>query len=157
MVTTLAPHSPFTAGDLERFMGLTVGYDSMFDRLFNVPTETASGGYPPYNIRKVDDYNYVIEIALAGFSENDIEVEVADGTLTVRSKEDTDGNDTSYVHRGIAKRMFIRKWTLSDDMVVQGADFLNGLLNIKLEKVVPEEKKPRMIPISTPSVIEHKK
>jgi|TARA_B100000809_G_scaffold265674_1_gene325258 molecular chaperone IbpA len=154
-MVTLAHHAALTAGDLERFMGLTVGFDTMFDRLFNVPQP--SGSYPPYNIRKVDNYNYVIEVALAGFSENDIEVQVEDGTLTVRSKEDKDVNETSYVHRGIAKRMFVRKWTLSDDMIVQGAEFQNGLLNIKLEKVVPEEKKPRMIPISTSNVIEHTK
>ena len=154
-MVTLAHHAALTAGDLERFMGLTVGFDTMFDRLFNVPQP--SGSYPPYNIRKVDNYNYVIEVALAGFSENDIEVQVEDGTLTVRSKEDKDVNETSYVHRGIAKRMFVRKWTLSDDMIVQAAEFQNGLLNIKLEKVVPEEKKPRMIPISTSNVIEHTK
>jgi molecular chaperone IbpA len=154
-MVTLAHHAALTAGDLERFMGLTVGFDTMFDRLFNVPQP--SGSYPPYNIRKVDNYNYVIEVALAGFSENDIQVQVEDGTLTVRSKEDKDVNETSYVHRGIAKRMFVRKWTLSDDMIVQGAEFQNGLLNIKLEKVVPEEKKPRMIPISTSNVIEHTK
>ena len=156
-MVTLAHHTALTAGELERFMGLTVGFDTMLDRLFNVPQESTSGSYPPYNIRKVDDYNYVIEVALAGFSENDIQVQVEDGTLTVRSKEDKDVNETSYVHRGIAKRMFVRKWTLSDDMIVQGAEFLNGLLNIKLEKVVPEEKKPRMIPISTSNVIEHTK
>ena len=153
----LSPHSPFTAGDLERFMGLTVGFDSMFNRLFSVPTETTSGGFPPYNIRKVDDYNYVIEIALAGFSESDIEVEVADGVISVRSKEDKDADTNQYVHRGIARRSFSKSWTLSDDMIVNGAEFQNGLLNINLEKVVPEEKKPRIVPITTPNVIEHKK
>ena len=83
-MVTLAHHSNFTAGDLERFMGLSVGFDSMFNRLMNFPTQQDTG-YPPYNIRKVDEYNYIIELALAGFSENDIEVEVADGTLTVLS------------------------------------------------------------------------
>ena len=160
-MVTLAHHAALTAGDLERFMGLTVGFDTMFDRLFNVPQP--SGSYPPYNIRKVDNYNYVIEVALAGFSENDIEVQVEDGTLTVRSKEkefqvsDMNTSKSEYVHQGIAKRSFSRKWTLSDDMIVRGAEFQNGLLNIKLEKVVPEEKKPRMIPISTSNVIEHTK
>jgi molecular chaperone IbpA len=161
-MVTLAHHAALTAGDLERFMGLTVGFDTMFDRLSNVPQP--SGSYPPYNIRKVDNYNYVIEVALAGFSENDIQVQVEDGTLTVRSKEkdvnqilDMTTSKSEYVHQGIAKRSFSRKWTLSDDMIVQGAEFQNGLLNIKLEKVVPEEKKPRMIPISTSNVITHTK
>ena len=156
-MVTLAHHTNFTAGDLERFMGLTVGFDTMFDRLMNFSPTQQESGYPPYNIRKVDDYNYVIEIALAGFSERDIEVEVADGVLSVRSKEDKDEAKTEYVHRGIARRSFARKWTLSDDMIVNGAEFQNGLLNINLEKVVPEEKKPRIVPITMSNVIEHKK
>ena len=156
-MVTLAHHTNFTAGDLERFMGLTVGFDTMFDRLMNFSPTQQESGYPPYNIRKVDDYNYVIEIALAGFSERDIEVEVADGVVSVRSKEDKDTVETEYVHRGIARRSFARKWTLSDDMIVNGAEFQNGLLNINLEKVVPDEKKPRIVPITIPNVIEHKK
>ena len=158
MVTSLAHHTNLTAGDLERFMGLSVGFDRMFNRMMNSPTTQQDSGYPPYNIRKVDDYNYVIEIALAGFSESDIEVEVADGVISVRSKEDKDTDNTNqYVHRGIARRSFSKSWTLSDDMIVNGAEFQNGLLNINLEKVVPEEKKPRIVPITTPNVIEHKK
>ena len=139
----LAHHSHFTAGDLEKFMGLSVGFDSMFNRLMSFPTSQQES-FPPYNIRKVDEYN-------------DIEVEVADGILTVRSTEDKTSDDNKYVHRGIARRAFSRKWTLSDDMVVRGAEFQNGLLNISLEKVIPEEKKPRLIPIKNYSkVIDHK-
>ena len=156
-MVTLAHHTNFTAGDLERFMGLTVGFDTIFDRLMNFSPTQQESGYPPYNIRKVDDYIYVIEIALAGFSERDIEVEVADGVVSVRSKEDKDTAEAEYVHRGIARRSFARKWTLSDDMIVNGAEFQNGLLNINLEKVVPDEKKPRIVPITVPNVIEHKK
>ena len=154
-MVTLAHHTNFTAGDLERFMGLSVGFDSLFNRIPTVAQQ--DNGYPPYNIRKVDDYIYVIEIALAGFSERDIEVEVADGVVSVRSKEDKDTAEAEYVHRGIARRSFARKWTLSDDMIVNGAEFQNGLLNINLEKVVPEEKKPRIVPITMSNVIEHKK
>ena len=154
-MVTLAHHTNFTAGDLERFMGLSIGFDSLFDRIPTVAQQ--DNGYPPYNIRKVDDYIYVIEIALAGFSERNIEVEVADGVLSVRSKEDKDTVETEYVHRGIARRAFSRTWTLSDDMIVNGAEFQNGLLNINLEKVVPDEKKPRIVPITVPNVIEHKK
>lgn len=154
-MVTLAHHTSFTAGDLERFMGLSVGFDTLFNR---IPTASQQdNAYPPYNIRKADDYNYVIELALAGFSENDIEVEVADDTLSVRSKEASHPADEQYVHRGIARRAFSRSWTLSEDMVVKGAEFQNGLLNINLEKVVPEEKKPRIVPITIPNVIENKK
>tara|TARA_B100001996_G_C18432450_1_gene505087 strand:+ start:116 stop:574 length:459 start_codon:yes stop_codon:yes gene_type:complete len=147
-MVTLAHHSSLTAGDLERFMGLSIGFDSMFNRVMNFPNTSQESGFPPYNIRKVDDYKYIIELALAGFSESDIEVEVADGTLTVRSKEDKSTDENQYVHRGIAKRAFSKSWTLSDDIVVNSAEFNNGLLNISLEKVVPEEKKPRLIPIT---------
>ena len=159
-MVTLAHHTNFTAGDLERFMGLSIGFDSMFNRMMNFPTTQQESWYPPYNIRKVDDYNYVIEIALAGFSERDIEVEVADGVISVRSlgekgKQNLDTPD--YVHRGIANRSFSRKFTLADDIVVRGAEFQNGLLNITLERVIPDEKKPRIVPITNSNVIEHKK
>ena len=160
MVTSLAHHSNFTAGDLERFMGLSIGFDSMFNRLANFPQQPEGGTYPPYNIRKEDDYKFVIEIALAGFSEKDVEVELTENVLSIRSvdekgKQNLDTPD--YVHRGIANRSFSRKFTLADDIVVRGAEFENGLLNITLERVVPDEKKPRIIPITNPNVIEHKK
>ena len=85
MVTSLAHHSNFTAGDLERFMGLSIGFDSMFNRLANFPQQPEGGAYPPYNIRKEDDYKFVIELALAGFSEKDVEVELTENVLSVRS------------------------------------------------------------------------
>jgi len=147
-MVTLAHHSSLTAGDLERFMGLSVGFDRMFNRMMDFPNTSQDSGFPPYNIRKEDDYNYVIEVALAGFSETDIEVEVKDGIITVRSIEDKGTDTTQYVHRGIARRSFSKSWTLSDDIVVNRAEFNNGLLNISLEKVVSEEKKPRLIPIT---------
>ena len=147
-MVTLAHHSPLTAGDLERFMGLSVGFDRMFNRMMDFPNTSQDSGFPPYNIRKEDDYNYVIEVALAGFSETDIEVEVKDGIITVRSIEDKGTDTTQYVHRGIARRSFSKSWTLSDDIVFNRAEFNNGLLNISLEKVVSEEKKPRLIPIT---------
>ena len=155
---TLAHHTNFTAGDLERFMGLSVGFDSLFNRIPTVAQQ--DNAYPPYNIRKVDDYNYVIEIALAGFSEKDVEVELTENVLSIRSidekgKQNLDTPD--YVHRGIANRSFSRKFTLADDIIVRGAEFQNGLLNITLERVIPDEKKPRIIPITNPNVIEHKK
>ena len=85
MVTSLAHHSNFTAGDLERFMGLSIGFDSIFNRLANFPQQPEGGTYPPYNIRKEDDYKFVIEIALAGFSEKDVEVELTENVLHIRS------------------------------------------------------------------------
>ena len=146
---TLARHSAFTPQDLQKMMGFSVGFDSIFDRFFDMDT-TRDSGYPPYNIRKINEAQYVIEIALAGFSKDDIEVEVTEGTLAVRSKkeEETNGDD-SFVHKGIAKRSFLRSWTLSDDIIVKGADLKDGMLVIDLEKVIPEEKKPRLIQIGS--------
>ena len=146
---TLARHSAFTPQDLQKMMGFSVGFDSIFDRFFDMDL-TRDSGYPPYNIRKINEAQYVIEIALAGFSKDDIEVEVTEGTLAVRSKkeEETNGDD-SFVHKGIAKRSFLRSWTLSDDIIVKGADLKDGMLIINLEKVIPDEKKPRLIQIGS--------
>ena len=123
-----------------------VGYDKMFDTLSRyVDNNVSSTGFPPYNIRKEGDYHYVIEMALAGFSKEDIEVEVADGTLSVRSDKKDDVADNLY--RGISFRKFNRKFTLSDDIVVNDAALDNGMLTINLERIVPEEKKPRLIEV----------
>ena len=135
---------------LDNFNQLTpyaVGFDRMFDNLSRyVDNNPTSTGFPPYNIRKEGDYNYVIEMALAGFGKEDIEVEVADGTLTVRSvKENTE--DDSTVYRGISYRKFERKFTMADDIVVNGATLENGMLMLQLERVIPEEKKPRLVKV----------
>ena len=124
-----------------------VGYDRIFDHLNNyVSNNVTSTGFPPYNISKGGDYNYVIEMALAGFSKKDIEIEVADGTLTIRStKENEESEDP--IHRGISYRKFNRKFTIADDIVVNDASLENGMLKINLERIVPEEKKPRLIEV----------
>ena len=123
-----------------------VGYDKIFDNLSRyVDNSVTSTGFPPYNIRKEGDYHYVIEMALAGFSKEDIEIEVADGTLSVRSDKKDDASDNLY--RGISFRKFNRKFTLSDDIVVNDAALDNGMLTINLERIVPEEKKPRLIEV----------
>ena len=145
----LARHSAFTPQDLQKMMGFSVGFDSIFDRFFDMDT-TRDSGYPPYNIRKINEAQYVIEIALAGFSKDDIEIELTEGNLAVRSKKEEETNgDESFVHKGIAKRSFLRSWTLSDDIIVKGADLKDGMLIINLEKVIPDEKKPRLIQIGS--------
>ena len=134
---------------------VTVGFDNMFDhfeRMFDgdVATFQTQVNFPPYNIVKTGDFTYDVELALAGFSKDDIEVELTDGNLAVRSKENADKDDNdSFVHKGIAKRSFMRQFTLSDDIVVKGADLKDGLLVIALERVLPEEKKPRLIQIGS--------
>ena len=149
----LARHSAFTPQDFQRLMGFSVGFDSIFERLFDMDKSTRESGYPPYNIRKENEFQYSIEVALAGFSKEDIEVEVTDGTLTIRSHPEdrtaVDKADESFVHKGIAKRSFQRTFTLSDDIIVKGADLKDGMLIIDLERVIPDEKKPRLIPIGS--------
>ena len=140
---------------LDNFNQLTpyaVGFDRMFDNLSRyVDNNATSTGFPPYNIRKEGDYNYVIELALAGFGKDDIEVEVADNTLSIRSTkkpldEDVSSNEDT-VYRGISYRKFERKFTLAEDVVVNEAKLENGMLILNLERVVPEEKKPRLIKV----------
>ena len=133
--------------DFNKLTPYAVGYDRIFDHLSRyVDNNVTSTGFPPYNIRKEGDYNYVIEMALAGFGKKDIEVEVAEGTLSVRSvKENTE--DESTVYRGISYRKFERKFTLAEDLIVNGATLENGMLTIELERVVPEEKKPRLVSV----------
>ena len=124
-----------------------VGFDRVFDQLNNYASHNAtSSGFPPYNIRKEGDYSFVIELALAGFSKKDIEVEVADGLLTIRSVKENDENDSN-IYRGISYRKFNRKFTLADDIVVNDASLENGMLEITLERIVPEAKKPRIIEV----------
>ena len=150
MVQFRASHMPMNFGDMEKALGFTVGFDSMFDRLFGAldHPNASHQGYPPYNIRKDGETKYFIEMAVAGFSEEDLEVELKEGILSVQSKHDENQKDeTTYVHRGIAKRTFERNFTLSDDVIVKGCELVNGLLTVELEKVIPEEKKSRLIPI----------
>ena len=124
-----------------------VGFDRVFNRLNDYAShQTQSTSFPPYNIKKEGDFNFEIEMALAGFGKKDIEVEVADGVLTVRSVKDNEESD-DVIHRGISYRKFVRKFTMADDIVVNSAKLQNGLLHISLERIVPEEKKPRLIDI----------
>ena len=126
-----------------------VGFERMLDRLFTQPP--ASGGYPPYNLRKQEvetgETQYILELAVAGFTKDQIEVKVEDGVLTVGTVKDLEPAEMEFVHKGIATRAFTRKFTLSDDLVVQGAEMKNGMLTITMERIVPEEKKPRVIKI----------
>ena len=127
----------------------SVGFDDLFDHFNNTLEYTVKQptSYPPYNINKVDDLNYQIEMALAGFSKKDIEIKTADGQLTIKSVENDDKNEKETIHRGISKRKFSRTFTLADDVVVNGAKMENGMLYIELERIVPEEKKARSIKI----------
>ena len=127
-----------------------VGFERVFDQLGRYVTDNVtSTGFPPYNITKEGEYNFVIEMALAGFSKKDIEVEVKDNSLTIRSKhkETIDEKVDGVVHKGIASRNFIRSFALGEDIKVKNAKLENGLLTIDLEREIPEEMKPRLIAV----------
>jgi len=148
MVTTQALANIFDHFDRTLLTPYAVGFDRMFDRLHDhYALHQRNTGFPPYNIRKDGDYKFVIELALAGLSQDDLEVEVTDGTLTVRSKEKKVEEDGELLHRGISYRQFSRSWTLADEVVVNDAKMENGMLLIDLERIVPEEKKPRLLKI----------
>ncbi len=127
----------------------SVGFDELFDHFNNTLEYTVKQqtSYPPYNINKVDDLNYQIEMALAGFNKKDIEIKSADSQLTIKSVDNDDKDEKETIHRGISKRKFSRTFTLAEDIKVNGAELKDGMLLIDLEKVVPEEKKPRTIDI----------
>ena len=130
----------------------SVGFDSIFDEFDRMleSTERYSTNYPPYNIKRVNDTDYRIEVALAGYDKDDIEVELKDSALTVRnkSKEQTvDEKGNGVIHKGISTRQFERAFTISEDIKVKDAELKNGLLTIDLERIIPDEKKPRLIDI----------
>jgi molecular chaperone IbpA len=124
----------------------TVGFDRMFDMLDQVAD--TSQGYPPYNIERTNENQYRITVAVAGFGE-DLNVEVRDGVLSVNGKRE-DADKQSYLHHGIAGRAFERRFQLAEHVEVRGARLENGLLHVDLERLVPEEKKPRRIAINAP-------
>ena len=124
---------------------LFLGFDSLFDAITTPQQKTQS--YPPYNVVKLDKDNYIIEIAVAGFDDNDISIEVLKGQLTVTGAGEQETSEIGYVHKGISSRDFTRTFTLADTIEVEGAKINKGVLQIGLRNVVPEEDRPRQIKI----------
>ena len=126
----------------------TIGYDDVFKH-FETLLEHQQPNYPPYNIVKTGDYTHCVEVALAGYSKAEVEVIVEDKTLTIKSSDlpTKDKPKDNVIHKGIAKRAFKRIFTLADDVVVNDAVLKDGLLKVELERVVPEDKKPKVIKI----------
>lgn len=121
-----------------------VGFDHLFDELDRVARH-ANDHYPPHNIVKVDDQEYLIELAVAGFNEEELEIEVKDRTLTVSGEHVSKGRE--YIHRGISTKKFKRTFRLSEHVKVNGADLVDGVLSVVLKYEVPEELRPRKIEI----------
>ena len=132
--------------DFDPFRNYTIGFDKIFDSLLEV-SKINTSNFPPYNIRKLGEGKYEIELALAGFTKNDIKVELKDGTLSVSAKKDDKDSD-NLVHQGIASRSVLRKFSLSEYMEIKDADFKDGILKIKCFENIPEEKKPKIIKIN---------
>ena len=146
-----------TSKDLSIFNSLrpfSIGFDDMFDQFENMLGNgnlSMQSNYPPYNIRRTGKDNYSIEVALAGFSKKDVEVEFEDNLLTVRTKQvnksDEKNEDGEIIHKGISQRQFARSFTIADDVKVKGAELKDGLLTVACERILPDHKKKRLIEI----------
>lgn len=141
--------------DLTPLYRASVGFDRLADVVDRaLSADVAAPTYPPYNIEKTGDDSYRISIAVAGFSADDLNVEVRDGAVIVSARKAEDDEARSYLHRGIATRAFERKFTLADHVRVKGASHIDGMLHIDLLRELPEALKPRQIAIEkfTPKV-----
>ena len=133
----------------------TVGFDRLFQLLDNVGgADTEAPTFPPYDIEKLSDNSYRIAMAVAGFSKDDLDVEVKENTLSVKGTKPDESDSPEYLHRGIAKRNFERRFQLADHVQVTGADVVDGLLYIDLVRELPERMKPRSVAIGTGKQIE---
>ena len=148
----------FYTSQFDRFF---VGFDPLIKKLSEATEQTvkAAQNYPPYNIKKIDDNKYLIEVAVAGFGKQDLEIEIADDKLTIKGnaaaqfdsvEEDSAGAWVfpQFLHQGLASRPFTRTFNLADNVEIRGATLLNGILKIALEAIIPEHKKPKKIDIS---------
>jgi molecular chaperone IbpA len=139
------------AFDFSPLFRSTVGFDRLFDMLDSVGQYDTSQAYPPYNIERTEENHYRITLAVAGFGEKDLNVEVREGVLSVQGKRGDEGGQSGtpgYLYQGIAGRAFDRRFQLAEHVEVRGAKLENGLLHVDLERIVPEERKPRRIQIN---------
>ena len=146
-----------TRFDFTPYRRTTVGFDRLFDQLENAGRVSSSDNYPPFNIERVSETEYVVTIAVAGFKSEEIDITAQQNLLVVAGQKQVDGNDNrDFLHVGIANRNFERRFQLADHVFVKSADMADGLLIVELERQVPEELKPRKIFVggTTPTVIE---
>ena len=130
----------------------TLGFERFFDdveKLLATDVAKVSQSFPPHNIIKLNDTHYVVELAIAGFSKEEIEITTHDGTMTIKGEKKEKEVDVTYLHRGIGTRSFTKQLTIADTVEVKGAEFKDGILRIGLENVIPDAKKPRKIDISS--------
>lgn len=135
--------------DIPSIHKFAVGFEDVFDELLRATNQQHSSNYPPYNVVKFGNDRFAIELAVAGFKDGDIDVTVEKNQLTVRGEKATQVDDSiEYLYRGISARSFLKSWTLADHVEVTGANVADGILTVHLERVVPEEQKPKKIAIS---------
>jgi len=144
--------------DLTPLYRSSVGFDRMGSLLDNaLRSQKAGVGFPPYDIETTGEDQYAITLAIAGFEESELDIQVENGVLSVRGKKADEDEEKSYLYRGIANRSFERKFNLADYIEVRGAELKNGLLRINLVKEIPEAMKPRTIAIKAAgATLEHK-
>ena len=133
--------------DFDKFY---VGFDDQFNRLAKIHDDLTKAipNYPPYNIKKIGDNQYTIEIAVAGFAQQDIDIEMNGGQLIVRGNvKNADEDDKNYLFKGIAARNFTRTFALEDQIEIKDAELFNGMLKVFLERIIPEHKKPKKIEV----------
>lgn len=137
---------PAQLKDIDKFF---VGFDDHFNRIAKMHDDLTKNipNYPPYNIKKTGDSTYVIEMAVAGFAKQDIEIELADGKMVVKGNVRDDADADSFLFKGIAARNFTRTFALEDQVEVKDAEMLNGMLKVFLERIIPEHKKPKKIEV----------
>lgn len=142
---------PSVFSDLSNFDKFFVGFDDQFKRMQTLHDDLTKNipNYPPYNIKKVDENKYVIEIAVAGFAQQDIEIEIDGDKLIVKGNTTSDEKEDAFLFKGIANRAFTRSFALNDQVEVKDAEMFNGMLKVFLERIIPEHKKPKKIAVKT--------
>lgn len=144
----------------------TLGFENFFrdvEKLLDMDVTKTTQSFPPHNIIKLDDTHYVVELAVAGFNKDEIEITTQGGTLTIKGEKQEGLANVQYLHRGIGTRSFTKQLTIADTVEVKGAEFKDGILRVGLENVIPEAKKPRKIEIGNelkefkPQLLQEKK
>ncbi len=135
--------------DIPSIHKFAVGFDNVFDELMRITHQQSNTNYPPYNVIKYTDDQFAIELAVAGFNDGEIDVQVENNQLTIKGEQSADVREgVEFLHRGISARNFVRTFTLADHVEVIEAHVANGILTVNLERKIPEEKKPKKIAIS---------
>ena len=135
--------------DIPNIHKFGIGFDSIFEDIHRLASVTGKDNYPPYNVIKIDDDHFFIELALAGIPRDALDIEVDQNQLTISTEKAESDEELEYLHKGISQRGFSRSFTLADHVIVKGADMIDGVLKISLERQLPEELKPRKIDISS--------